>query len=210
MTQEQQIKNRLIGKIRTIKQLFDETKILEPNIRRILGQGVKKGKFVRVARGVYTIGKVTVINEDSVELLPALADKGFKADFIFLDIPYYTPAVRGGNRGIRYRGIYPYQFQIVADALYKIARTKYTPIVYLFSRAPSGVDESHVRSAWGGKAATATSQGNPISPLRRMAVILFFSMIGPTECAFNMTSTPLSTRTFRMCWSKILRSGSRA
>ena len=45
------------GKPYSIKEVAQDTHILEPNIRRILGQGCKKGEFKRIARGIYTISK---------------------------------------------------------------------------------------------------------------------------------------------------------
>lgn len=141
-------KERVIEAVKTqpksIKQIAQETKILEPNVRRILGVGAKTGTFERVAEGVYKLSKdgqeVAVIHTgDAIDILPKLAADGMKADMIFLDIPYETPAVKGGNRGVRYNLITPDQFKIAVDAVKQIARKEDTPVFYMYSQAASGL-----------------------------------------------------------------------
>ena len=129
---------------KSIKEVADETGIKEPNVRRILGVGAKDGTFERVDKGVYVLkinGKdlAYVETADAVEALPRLASEGFKADMVFLDIPYETPAVKGGNRGANYEFISPVQFGVVMDAVGTIARSENTPIVYMYSNAKSGL-----------------------------------------------------------------------
>src|SRR4030042_4140735 len=97
-TQIQLVRESVKNQPKHIKRIHSETKILEPNIRRILGQGTKKGIFRRVDKGVYVlnIGNSDVAfieTGNAVEVLPRLAAEGFKADMIFLDIPYKTRAV---------------------------------------------------------------------------------------------------------------------
>lgn len=143
-TQKEEVKKKLKGKVKSIKEVASETGIAEPNIRRILGVGTKEGEFVRVAKGVYTLninGKqfAYVQMADAVEELPKLAEKGLKVDMVFLDIPYNTPAVKGGNRGVKYNLISPQQFQTVVDSLSKMVATPDTPIFYMYSKADSGI-----------------------------------------------------------------------
>ncbi len=145
-TQEAQVKETIKEEPKSIKDIAKETGILEPNIRRILGVGTKEGKFERVDKGVYVLRKdgqeiAYIHTGDAVETLPALVEKGFKADMVFLDIPYKTPAVVGGNRGIKYDYITPEQFKIVVDAIARIARSDKTPIIYMYSQARSGLKE---------------------------------------------------------------------
>ena len=102
-TQEEKVKEAVKGEPKTIKEVAEETKILEPNVRRILGQGTKKGVFTRVDRGVYTLnvdGKDLAYIEpgNALEVLPRLVKEGFKADMVFLDIPYKTAATRRKSR----------------------------------------------------------------------------------------------------------------
>ncbi len=131
----------------TIKEIADETGILEPNVRRILGMGAKEGDFKRVDSGVYTIttpdGKevAVVIPADAVETLPKLASEGFKSDMVFLDIPYDTPAVKGGNRGVDYNLISVEDFGKVLDALKTIMKEKTSPVIHMFSQAESGLKQ---------------------------------------------------------------------
>ena len=141
--QKEQVKQAVSGQPKTIKQVAEETKILEPNVRRILGVGAKDGTFERVEKGVYVLRKdgrdlAFIHAGDSVEVLPKLAAKGFKADMVFLDIPYKTPAVIGGNRGIKYAYITPDQFQTVVKSVKKIAREENSPVIYMYSQAKSG------------------------------------------------------------------------
>jgi predicted transcriptional regulator of viral defense system len=56
-TQGEQVRMLITKKAKSIKQITQETGFLEPNIRRILGQGEKKGIFKRVAKGVYNLNK---------------------------------------------------------------------------------------------------------------------------------------------------------
>lgn len=131
--------------VASIKDVADATGILVPNVRRILGVGTKAGEFERVGEGVYTIktpdGKevAVVIPADARETLPRLAEEGFKADMVFLDIPYDTPAVKGGNRGVNYNLISVEDFSAILDAASTILRTADSPIVHFFSQAPSGM-----------------------------------------------------------------------
>lgn len=144
-TQKQKVKETVEKKGEaSVAEIAEETKILEPNVRRILGMGAKDGTFDRVGKGVYKV-KVGdqevayVIPGDAIETLPKLADEGFKADMVFLDIPYDTPAVKGGNRGVDYNLISVEQFGVVLDASKKILRTPDSALIHMFSQAPSGM-----------------------------------------------------------------------
>lgn len=125
-----------------------ETKILEPNVRRILGLGAKKGEFERVDDGVYRIktadGKdaAFIIPGDAMKVLPKLAAEGFKADMVFLDIPYKTKALVGGNRGIKdFTFISPAEFNHVLMNINKIVSGDESSVFYMFSQAKSGEKE---------------------------------------------------------------------
>lgn len=130
----------------SIKDIADITGILEPNIRRILGTGAKSGEFERVDAGVYRLkvdGKdvAFVMAADAVETLPKLAAQGFKADMVFLDIPYETKAVKGGNRGVNYDFLSVDDFKKVVTAIKTIARDENTPVIHMYSQAESGMKE---------------------------------------------------------------------
>lgn len=130
----------------TIKDIADITGILEPNIRRILGVGAKDGEFERVDSGVYRLAVgdkdvAFVMAADAVETLPKLAAQGFKADMIFLDIPYETKAVKGGNRGVNYDFLSVADFKKVVTAIKEIARDNNTPVIHMYSQAESGMKE---------------------------------------------------------------------
>lgn len=144
-TQKQKVKETVERKGEaSVAEIAEETKILEPNVRRILGMGAKDGTFDRVGKGVYKVKigdqeVAYVIPGDAIETLPKLADEGFKADMVFLDIPYDTPAVKGGNRGVDYNLISVEQFGVVLDASKKILRTPDSALIHMFSQAPSGM-----------------------------------------------------------------------
>ncbi len=142
-SQKELVSKSVSDKPKSIQEVAEETNILEPNVRRILGVGAKDGTFERVDKGVYILKKdgrdlAYIHAGDSVAILPKLAAKGFKADMIFLDIPYDTPAVKGGNRGVKYALISPEQFQTVVKAIKKIARGTDSPVIYMYSQAKSG------------------------------------------------------------------------
>lgn len=129
-----------------IKDIAKATKILEPNVRRILGVGAKEGTFERVGDGVYKLSKggkeiAFVQTANAIEALPKLAKEGFKADMVFLDIPYDNGAVRGGNRGVKFDLISTSEFKTVMKAVGEIVRDEHTPVLYMFSQAVSGVKQ---------------------------------------------------------------------
>lgn len=141
--QEERVKMTVEESPKSIKEIAKETSILEPNVRRILGVGEKKGTFKRVDRGVYVLnveGKDVAYVEtgSSIEVLPRLASEGFKADMVFLDIPYNTAAVKGGNRGVNYALVSVDEFRTVMQAVKAIARDPNTPVIYMYSQAKSG------------------------------------------------------------------------
>jgi DNA-binding Lrp family transcriptional regulator len=145
-TQTDIVKETVADGEKSIKQIAEETKLKEPNVRRILGVGAKDGTFERVDTGVY---RLRINGEDmayveagnAVDVLPRLAKEGFKSDMVFLDIPYDTPAVKGGNRGAnnRYDLLSVDDFKKVVQATKTIARDQSTPIVHMYSQAKSGM-----------------------------------------------------------------------
>ena len=146
ITQKETVKQSVSKEPKTLKAVAEETGILEPNVRRILGVGAKDGTFTRVDKGVYVLNKdgqdIAYIHPgDALEILPKLAREGFKADMVFLDIPYKTPAVTGGNRGIKYDYITPEEFNKVVIPVSIILRDENTPVIYMYSQARSGLKE---------------------------------------------------------------------
>jgi len=142
-TQVEQVKKVTSESPKTIKEIAIETNIKEANVRRILGVGAKEGTFTRIEKGVYILNKdgsdmAYIHTGDSVEILPKLVDEGVKVDMIFLDIPYDTPAVRGGNRGVRYNLVSVDQFSKVLDNVIKLSKTENTPVIHMYSQAESG------------------------------------------------------------------------
>lgn len=143
-TQREQVAQAIKEEPKTIKQIAQETKILEPNVRRILGVGAKEGTFARVDKGIY---RLSVNGEDlayietgsAVESLPRLASEGFKSDLVFLDIPYDTPAIKGGSRGAKYDLLSVNDFGKILDSVKLIARSENTPVIHMFSQAKSGL-----------------------------------------------------------------------
>lgn len=146
-TQKEQVKEVVAKKgTATAKEIAEQTKILEPNIRRILGVGAKEGEFERVADGVYRIkvnGKeaAVIIPGDALEILPKLVEDGFKADMVFLDIPYDAEGNKGGNRmnkakNTLFNTISVEEFgDIVMPNVEKILREENSPVIYMFSQS---------------------------------------------------------------------------
>lgn len=146
-TQKEKVKESVKKTPKSVKEVSEETGILEPNVRRILGMGAKEGTFERIEKGVYKVKTADgtevayILPADSVETLPKLAEEGFKADMVFLDIPYNTAAVRGGNRGVRYNLLSVDQFKTVMDAVSKIVKDEQSPVIYMYSQAASGMKD---------------------------------------------------------------------
>ncbi len=151
-TQKAQVAATIKEAPKSIKQIAEETKIKEPNVRRILGVGTKEGTFERVDKGVY---KLTVDGQDiayvevgdALEALPRLASEGFKSDMVFLDIPYDLAGNKGGNRmniakGTLYEVITPEQFAQVMDSTSKILRDENSPLVFMISQSKSSALKS--------------------------------------------------------------------
>lgn len=132
------------GTPKSIEEVHAGTNILRPNVRRILGQGEKKGTFTRTAKGVYTNkskdGKVTAYIDCSQaeNALPELIKQGMKFDMIFMDSPYYSRALVGGNRGIKdYSFISPETFWLISNSVSKLLRTDTSHVYVMLSGAPS-------------------------------------------------------------------------
>ncbi len=142
MTQRQIIESTIIGTEKSLKEIADETGILEPNIRRILGQGTKKGIFRRVSRGVYTLTTETGEQRAYIKMgaaqdeLPKMVAEGRKFDMIFLDPAYYSRALIGGNRGIKkWNFISVDDFRTVMDCVYQMMRTPRSHVYLMLSGA---------------------------------------------------------------------------
>lgn len=180
-TQTELVKEAVAEKPKTIKQIAKELGIKEPNVRRILGEGAHAGVFERVEKGVYILnnGKEDIAfvhTADAVETLPKLAKEGLKVDMVFLDIPYDTPAVKGGNRGVEYNLISPDQFRTVVKAISEIVRTEETPVYYMFSQAESGMkammeynkilDEGGFKAVAKGNWQKMFNNGKPVTNVR--------------------------------------------
>lgn len=144
MKQEEIVKKILEEGKKTIKEIAQETNIVEPNIRRILGVGTKKGVFERIEKGVYTLK--TECGEERAfiqmgmaqDILPKMAESGKKFDMIFLDPAYFSRALIGGNRGIKqYNFIMPEQFAIVMKAVKQMLRHEDSHVYLMLSGAPS-------------------------------------------------------------------------
>ena len=132
-------------KPKSIKEIAEETGILEPNVRRILGVGAKTGTFERVEKGVYILSKgkediAYIQTGDAKEVLAKMAKEGkHKFDMAFLDPPYKTSGVTGGNRGINFETLSPQEMKNdVIKPIRKMMKTKDSPVVYMYSNSKSG------------------------------------------------------------------------
>lgn len=142
--QSELVKEAISTTPKSIKQIAKETKVLEPNVRRILGVGAKEGTFERIDKGIYVLSKdgedmAWIETGDAMESLSRLAKEGMKADMVFLDIPYDTPAIKGGSRGMNYNLISVADFGKVLDSVKVIARKENSPVIHMYSQAPSGM-----------------------------------------------------------------------
>lgn len=145
MTHKERIKNAIKEGHTTIQGILNFTgDIPEPSIRRVLGQGAKKGIFTRVDRGIYTL--TTDTGEERIYLekghaenvLPRMEAEGRKFDMAFLDIAYFSKALVGGNRGIKdYQFLMPYEFSIALKAIKGMMRHADSHIYLMLSGAPT-------------------------------------------------------------------------
>ena len=100
---QKEVVSDLLGEIEvaTIKEIASITGLPEPTVRRILGQGAKKGEYGRVAPGVYTMktkdGKTVAIVQgaDARVEIKKLVAEGAKFDMVFLDPPYKAKGITG-------------------------------------------------------------------------------------------------------------------
>lgn len=134
---------RLLTIPKTVKQLFEEAGILRPNVRRILHQGVKKGEFVRLGRGVYACSihgerECYVLHADAEPSLQMMEGR-FTFDSIFLDIPYYSYQLIGRNRrkkNDQYDFLQPEKFGVIMSSVSRLLASD--GVVWLMlSGAPS-------------------------------------------------------------------------
>ena len=144
MSQKEIVASTIKEAPKSIKDIAAETGILEPNVLRILGMGAKEGLFERVERGVYALSingeDIAVVHTaDAIESLPRLVDEGLRADMVFLDLPYTTPAVKGGNRPQKFKTISPDQFGIVMNAIAKMVKTDDSPVYRSPARKPTSL-----------------------------------------------------------------------
>lgn len=145
-TQSQLVFAALAAGPATAGKLAEDLDIIVHNVRRILGIAAKAGQVERLAPGVYGLrsangSTVYVQNADALTSLPKLAGEGLKVDLVFLDIPYKTPALVGGNRGVKdYHFITPEQFASMVRSLKAMVRTPDAPVYHMFSQAPSGME----------------------------------------------------------------------
>jgi 16S rRNA G966 N2-methylase RsmD len=148
-SQREQVEDLLSdGKERHIKEVAEALDILEPNVRRILGQGAKKGKFERVDKGVYTLttedGKTHAYIEagEAQEVLPRMVEEGRKFDMIFLDPAYFSKAFIGGNRKpITYDFIGFDQFRTVVEAVSQLVASEDSHVYLMLSGAPTAKND---------------------------------------------------------------------
>ncbi|MCG3177013.1 MAG: hypothetical protein MOGMAGMI_01977 [Candidatus Omnitrophica bacterium] len=146
ITQKDIVKEIIAKEPKSIKEIAQVTGILEPNVRRILGVGAKDGTFTRVDKGVYVLRQAGqdiayIQAADASETLPKLVDEGMQFDAVLLDIPYDTPAVRGGNRGAnrQYNLMSVDSWRKIAGAIVRGLRTDESPVYYMYSQAKSGM-----------------------------------------------------------------------
>lgn len=131
----------------TIDEVHNAIGILRPNIRRILGQGAKQQIFERVAPGVYILkteqGTVAYVEVgDAITSLPKLRAEGWKFDAVFIDPPYFSKSLIGGNRGIvDYDFIFARQFSTVMENIAAMVQNENTHVYLMLSGAKTAQKE---------------------------------------------------------------------
>ena len=140
-TQKDKIIEAVAAKPLSIKEVAEQTKILEPNVRRILGVGTKAGTFERVSEGVYVLktegGNFAYVEMgDAEQSLARMAEEGQKFDAVILDPAYYSRALIGGNRGIKqWNFIQAPEFANVMKSVSALVKTDDTHVYLMLSGA---------------------------------------------------------------------------
>lgn len=140
-TQKEKVKDLVAEQPLHIKDVAKLTNILEPNVRRILGEGAKDGTFERVKEGVYVLktkaGTYAYVEMgDAVDSLADMVKEGMKFDSVILDPAYYSRALIGGNRGIKkWNFIMPDQFGKVMDSVSKLMKHSDSHVYLMLSGA---------------------------------------------------------------------------
>lgn len=185
-TQTEQVKEVVAEEPKSIQEVAEATGIVEPNIRRILGQGTKKGVFERVDKGVYVLktedGKEAAWIEagEAQEVLPRMVKEGRKFDMIFLDPAYFSRGLansENSNRNtIPYDFINAQEFKKVSDAVVDLAREDDSHIYLMLSGAPSTrkdmqnylymMDDSGLKVVGEGSYTKLDKSGNPALNIR--------------------------------------------
>lgn len=206
----------------TIQAIFNFTgDIPRPSVRRILGQGAKKGHFTKLDRGIYTLttesGETRAYIECGLaeQVAPRMAAEGLKFDMLFLDLPYFSRGLVGGNRGIKnYDFIHPEQFAQVMHAAYKMMRTDDSHLYLMLSQAPTVQMDMHkyifaaletgFQPVAEGRYYKTTKDGKPVTNVtgKRAASerIMLFSRSGkiregelPLQLEFTVIRPPVGT-----------------
>lgn len=147
MKQKDIVNEVLKGRIQaSISEIEAITKLPNPTIRRILGQGAKSGELERIAKGVYTLktkqGETASIIQsgNAKHEIKKLVQEQAKFDMIFLDPPYIIPGAKGGNRNLtKYQLMSSQEFTIFMRDVVKLTKTNDTPIFFMFSASKTNV-----------------------------------------------------------------------
>ncbi len=187
MLQVQKVIQAIQDGKKSIADITAYTSILRPNIRRILGQGAKKGIFKRLDKGVYTLStadgqeRAYIHTGAAQNILPQLTAAGHKFDMVFLDPAYYSRGLafgnNSGNRKIRH-----YDYMSTADfadmmqAVSSLLRTDDSHVYLMLSGAKTTQQdmqkylfaalESGLQYVAEGKYTKTYKNGQPVKNLR--------------------------------------------
>src|SRR5690606_20849862 len=115
--------------------------IPSPTIRRIMQEGIKDGKILRIRPGLFCfkvkeLSLITLYNQIAEDILPLIQEAGIKYDMSFFDPPYYSKALIGGNRGIKqYDFIDALSFSIVVGYISELMTRDNNHIYLMLSGA---------------------------------------------------------------------------
>ncbi len=181
-TQKQKVAEAVKEKPLSIKEIAKLTKILEPNVRRILGEGAKEGTFHRVSEGVYVLktknGNFAYVEMgDAKESLARMAEEGQKFDSVILDPAYFSRALIGGNRGIKqWNFIMPKEFAEVMDSVSKLVASDDSHVYLMLSGARTaqidmnkyvvGAIDAGLKVVGEGKFTKLFNNGQPVTNVR--------------------------------------------
>lgn len=142
MNQIEIIKNLITKGINVLDKIYKNTNIPKPSVRRAIYEGIKKREFIKINNSYIVKNNdnlfVWLELGDSERVLSEMCISNLRINSVFLDIPYFSRALIGGNRGIKdYDFITPIKLYNCLLYIYKMLKTDDSHVYLMLSGAKS-------------------------------------------------------------------------